>query len=78
MFFLLITSILCFQIHATIIINDNNEMSDVDFGDILHELLFTQQDQFYHQQLRRASLRYYLHVLYEKKPVLNQINCWSK
>jgi hypothetical protein len=48
-------------------------MDDVDIGDILRELFPNQDDQFYHQQLRRASLRYHPHVLYKKaslKPIL--------
>jgi len=50
-------------------------MSDVDIDDILHELFPNQQDQFYHQQFRRASLRYHPHVLYKKaslKPIIGQ------
>ncbi len=60
------------QIQATTI---NNEISDVDIDDILHELFPNQQDQFYHQQFRRASLRYHPHVLYKKaslKPIIGQ------
>ncbi len=50
-------------------------MSDVDIDDILHELFPNLQDQFYHQQFRRASLRYHPHVLYKKaslKPIIGQ------
>jgi hypothetical protein len=50
-------------------------MNDADIGDILREFLPNQQDQFYHQQLRRASLRYHPHILYKKaslKPIIGQ------
>ncbi len=64
------------QIQATPINNDNKEMNDyVDFGDVLDELIPSQQNPFYHQQYRRASLRYHPNVLYKKaslKPIIGQ------
>jgi hypothetical protein len=50
-------------------------MTDVDFDEVLHELLPSQQERLYHQLIRRASLRYHPHVLYKKaslKPYIGQ------
>ncbi len=45
----------------------------MDFVDNVNELLPSQQDRFYPQQFRRASLRYQPHILYKKaslKPII--------
>ncbi len=50
-------------------------MSDVDFGDSLDELFPYYQEEFYHPQFRRASLRYHPHFFYKKaslKPIIGQ------
>ncbi|CAF1110016.1 unnamed protein product [Adineta steineri] len=58
------------QIQASTFNNDESEMVDLD---TIREFIPSSQDQFYHQQYRRASLRYHPHILYKKaslKPIL--------
>ncbi|CAF2389841.1 unnamed protein product [Rotaria sp. Silwood2] len=72
---IIMTIFFCCQYQARIISDDNNEVSDFIFGDDLREQVPNQQDQFYHQLVQRASLRYHPHVLYKKaslKPIIGQ------
>ncbi|UJR10498.1 hypothetical protein I4U23_014701 [Adineta vaga] len=62
--------IMCCQIQAK---PTNNDEINVDDVDAVRQFLSNEDDQFDHQQYRRASLRYHPHILYKKaslKPMI--------